>query len=44
MKKITLKNLASSTTLEVFNYVKHHLLTQNKCSTNNDVFREGSTK
>jgi len=32
MKRITLKSLSSSTTIEVFLYVKQHLLTQNETS------------
>jgi len=32
MKRITLKKLSSSTTMEVFLYVKQHLLAQNKAS------------
>lgn len=34
MKKITINNLAESTTEEVFEYIRHHLLTQMQQSKN----------
>jgi len=36
MKRITLKKLSSSTPMEVFLYVKQHLLTQNQTSKRED--------
>ena len=36
MKNITINNLAESTTEEVFEYIRNHLLTQNRRSANID--------